>query len=131
MNKKILIIEDEILIGQSLKILFENKGFHAILTQNGVDGINKILNDDFDLIICDLMLNDISGFDILEDSLKKYRREDIPRRFIIMSAYSSAQISERARRYNCLFLSKPFDNINATVDSIIERMDFNKQYTQP
>jgi DNA-binding response OmpR family regulator len=65
----ILIIEDEILIQQSLKKLFERKGFKVDTSASGKLAIDLILNNDYDRIICDLMLQDISGFDVIEDGL--------------------------------------------------------------
>ncbi len=118
---KVLIIEDEILILKSLKMVFEKLGNNVDTATLGRQALELILNNDYDLIITDLMLNDISGFDILEGSLKKYKRDELPSRFVIMSAYSSDQITGRAREYNCLFLSKPFDNIHKTVDDIVSR----------
>lgn len=121
MKLKILIIEDEFLILKSLQIVFEKMGHSVDTATLGKQALEKIFANDFDIIITDLMLNDISGFDILEGSLKKYTRAEIPSRFVIMSAYSSDQITSRAKDYNCLFFSKPFDNIHKTVENIIER----------
>ncbi len=117
----VLIIEDEILILKSLQIVFQKLGHHVETATLGRQALEKILSNDYDIIITDLMLNDISGFDILEGSLKKFQREELPSRFVIMSAYSSEQITTRAKEYNCLFLSKPFDNIHKTVDDIVNR----------
>lgn len=117
--KKILIVEDELLIQQSLKILLEKMGVNVLVTSHGKDAINLIQKNDFDRILCDLMLQDITGFDILEDSLKKYSREEIKSKFIIMSAYNSPEILERAQSYGCQFISKPFHNIQDTLEQIL------------
>lgn len=121
MPLKVLIIEDEILILKSLQIVFEKLGHTVETATLGKQALEKILSNDYNIIITDLMLNDITGFDILEGSLKRFQRDDLPSRFVIMSAYSSEQIINRAKEYNCLFLSKPFDNIHKTVENIIER----------
>lgn len=119
MNKKILIVEDELLIQQSLKILLEKMGVSVMVTAHGKEAIKLIQEQNFDKILCDLMLQDISGFDILEDSLKKYNREEIRQIFIIMSAYNSPEILEKAQSYNCQFISKPFHNIQDTLKQIL------------
>lgn len=108
---KILIIEDEILIQQSLKKLLIKKGADVDVTSNGKDAIKLILENDYDRIICDLMLRDITGFDIIEDCKRKYPLEKIKDIFIIMTAYSSEQVMEKAKIYGAKILQKPFNNI--------------------
>ena len=111
----ILIVEDELLIQQSLKILMENMGMKVQATAQGRDAIDLIQNNDFDKIICDLMLQDISGFDVLEESLKKYNREQLKTKFVIISAYNSPEILEKVQSYECMFISKPFQHIQETL----------------
>jgi CheY-like chemotaxis protein len=117
--RKILIIEDEILIQQSLKLLLEAHSCQVAVTASGAEAIRLISQQKFDKIVCDLMLQDISGFDVIEDSLRVMSRDEIKERFIIISAYMSEQILSRARQYGCLFFSKPFDNISDTINQII------------
>ncbi len=122
-SKNILIIEDEVLILKSLQMMLSSKGQSVQTTTMGTTGLELILDNNFDLIICDLMLNDLSGFDVLEGSLKKYSRDEIKNKFIIMSAYNSEQILEKAKSYGCFFLRKPFENIHKTSEEIIMRLD--------
>ena len=70
--KKFLIIEDEILIQQSLKKLLERRGFEVDVSASGKSAIELILINNYDRIICDLMLQDISGFDVIEESKKVF-----------------------------------------------------------
>jgi CheY-like chemotaxis protein len=118
--KHILIIEDEILIQQSLKKLLERKGNQVTVSASGKTAINLILNQDFDRIICDLMLQDISGFDVIEESKKKYAAEEIGRKFVIMTAYNSPQVLSRANSYQCKLLNKPFDNLEEAIRLMTE-----------
>ena len=110
--KKILLMEDEPLIQKSLTKLLEKKGADVTVESRGRDAIGLILNQEFDRIICDLMLQDISGFDVIEESKKRYTTNDISKLFIIITAYSSPHVIEKATQYGCLLLSKPFENID-------------------
>lgn len=112
----ILIIEDEILIQQSLSTLLKRKGAKVTATANGLDAIQLINDKSYDRIICDLMLQDISGFDIIESSKEKYSPEEIKNKFIIITAYSSDQVITKASSYGCRLLNKPFDNINEAIN---------------
>ncbi len=119
MNKNILLIEDEPLIQRSLKKLLERKGANVVVESNGRSAIELILKSNFDRIICDLMLQDISGFDVIEDSKKIYSLNEISKLFIIITAYSSPQVLEKAQNYGCIVISKPFMNIEETIDRFL------------
>lgn len=118
--KKIFIIEDEILIQQSLKKLFERRGFSVDVSASGKTAIDMILAQDYDRIICDLMLQDISGFDVIEESKRRYRPEEISQKFVIMTAYNSPQVLSRANAYQCRLLNKPFDDLEAAMRLMTE-----------
>lgn len=116
---KFLIIEDEPLIQQTLKKVLEKKGHEVVSTASGLDAIGLIRTNNFDKIICDLMLQDISGFDIIDESKTKYNLDEISQLFIIITAYSSPQIMKKANDYQCKILQKPFSNLNNAINIFI------------
>lgn len=118
--KHIFIIEDEILIQQSLKKLFERRGFKVDVSASGKLAIDMIMKNDYDRIICDLMLQDISGFDVIEESKKKFSIDEIAKKFVIMTAYNSPQVLSRANTYQCRLLNKPFDDLEAAMKIMTE-----------
>ncbi len=118
--KHILIIEDEILIQQSLKKLFERRGLRVDVSASGKTAIDMILSTDYDRIICDLMLQDISGFDVIEESKKRFSAQEIGQKFVIMTAYNSPQVLSRANSYQCKLLNKPFDNLEEALRLMTE-----------
>ncbi len=63
-NKRILIIEDDLAIAELERDYLEINGFEVILRQNGAKGLELALNENFDLIVLDLMLPEIDGFEI-------------------------------------------------------------------
>lgn len=78
---KILIVEDEQAIAELEKDYLELNDFEVSIENNGVDGLNTALSGDFDLIILDLMLPGMDGFEIC----KKIREDkNIP--IIMVSA---------------------------------------------
>lgn len=117
---KILVIEDEILIQQSLKIMLQKKGAKVVCASKGAEAIELIRSNDFDRIVCDLMLQDITGFDIIEDSKSKYTAQEISKKFLIITAYSSKQVLSKAKDYNCVVLNKPFDDMKSALNIMME-----------
>ena len=61
---RILIIEDEEAIAELEKDYLELSGFEVVISNRGDLGLEKALNEDFDLIILDLMLPGVDGFEI-------------------------------------------------------------------
>ncbi|MGS0763421.1 response regulator transcription factor [Syntrophomonas curvata] len=62
--KKILIVEDEISIAELERDYLEIDGFYADIIRDGSDGLRLALNEDYDLVILDLMLPVVDGFEI-------------------------------------------------------------------
>ncbi len=61
---KILIVEDEAAIAELEKDYLELSGFEVEVANDGKKGLKKALNEDFDLVILDLMLPGVDGFEI-------------------------------------------------------------------
>lgn len=72
---KILIIEDEVAIADLEKDYLELSGFEVVIENAGDTGLERALNEKFDLVVLDLMLPGMDGFEVC----KKIREEkDIP-----------------------------------------------------
>jgi len=120
---RILLVEDEPLIQKSLTRLLQKRGAEVTAVSSGKDAINEIMNHRFDRIICDLMLQDITGFDVIEESKKKFSREDIARKFVIITAYTSSQVHEKAGHYGCRVIGKPFEDLSSALDIFLDKKD--------
>lgn len=82
--KKILIIEDEINISSFVKMELEFEGYSTQVVEDGNEGLEIALNNDFDLILLDLMLPSLNGIEVCR-RLKKVK--DTP--IIMLSARDS------------------------------------------
>ncbi|POB13116.1 MULTISPECIES: response regulator [Pseudomonadati] len=116
---KILVVEDELLIQKTIVTLLKRKGVDVMSTASGKEAIELIKEHNYERIICDLMLQDITGFDIIEESKTKYNESEISKIFYIITAYSSEQIVQRAASYGCKVIQKPFDDINNFLNEVI------------
>ena len=105
MNKKILIIEDDLNIAELQKDYLETLNIDVEIENDGQAGLNRALVYDYDLLILDLMLPTISGYDIC----RKVREvKDIP---IIMITAKNANI-DKIRGLGIGaddYITKPFD----------------------
>ena len=79
--KTILIIEDEKKIRRFLQLELEHEGYSVATAEDGEDGLNKVKNNHYDIVLLDLMLPKLSG----EEVCKKVRKfSEIP--IIILTA---------------------------------------------
>ena len=78
---KILIVEDEESIAELEKDYLELSGFEVEIENNGTDGLERALKEEYDLLILDLMLPEVDGFEICREVREK---KDIP--IIMVSA---------------------------------------------
>lgn len=117
---RILIIEDDIELGESLKKFLTNNKFYVDLAILGEDGQEKAQINKYDCILLDLNLPDKDGIDVL----KHLREEDILVPIIIITARD--EIKERALGLDLGaddYLVKPFDliELRARVNATIRR----------
>ena len=116
---KVLIVEDEALIRKSLIKLLSKKGAIVSAASSGREAIEKIKQESFDRIVCDLMLQDTTGFDVIEDAKRILGAELIPRLFVIITAYNSEQVLSKAREYSCPVINKPFENLDEALNIML------------
>ena len=68
---RILIVEDEVAIADLEKDYLELSGFEVEIENDGRSGLNRALNEEFDLFILDLMLPEVDGFEICRQIREK------------------------------------------------------------
>lgn len=121
---KILIIEDEAAIRRVLtKILSEeNKTYEIVEAEDGLEGIEKIKNEDFDLILCDIKMPKMDGIEVLE-ATKKIKPE-IP--IIMISGHGDLDTAVQAMKMGAFdYISKPPD-LNRLLNTVRIGLD-NKE----
>lgn len=125
---KILIIEDEQQIAQSIKKYFKTNDIHCETAGNYAFALTKINSYDYDCILLDLMLPDGDGFDILKELKNKNKSEGV----IIISAKET--LDTRIEGFNLGaddFLTKPFhlSELLVRIQALIRRKNFQGNNT--
>lgn len=108
-GKKVLMVDDDMRNVFSLKKILEEKGIHIVIGKNGRDGIDRLNeNPDVDLILMDIMMPEMNGFEAMEEIRKERRFKDLP----IIALTAKAMKGDRAK---CIeagandYLAKPVD----------------------
>lgn len=66
MSKRILIVDDEVNIVISLEFLLEQAGYYVRVAHNGQEGLEKIATFEPDLVLLDVMMPHLNGFDVCQ-----------------------------------------------------------------
>jgi two-component system nitrogen regulation response regulator NtrX len=118
---KILIIEDEAAIRRVLsKILSEESDTYQVEdAQDGVQGYEKIKNNDYDLVLCDIKMPKMDGVELLE-AVKKIKPE-IP--FVMISGHGDMETAINTMRLGAFdYISKPPD-LNRLLNTVRNALD--------
>src|SRR5215470_4928121 len=109
----ILIIDDEVEIRESLQTLLEFEGYEVDVAGNGEEGIAKLGDRSFDLVLLDLALPGRSGIDLLPEIRSLYSQVSV----IMITAYGTVEDAVRAMQFGAVnFLQKPWDNEKLLAD---------------
>ncbi len=102
---KVLVVDDEPNIIQSVGKILEKKGYDTVACKNGEEALKEIRNGEFNLVVADLMMPKVSGLDLL----KTVRNENRELPFLIITGYPSINSAVEATKYGAGgFLPKPF-----------------------
>lgn len=124
---KILIVEDEEAISTLIKINLTDAGYRCVCAFDGLEAANLIEKESFDLILLDVMLPKIDGYELIE----YIRPLDIP--VIFLTAKSDVRDRVKGLRLGAEdYLTKPFEIIEllARVETVLRRYNKNARRLQ-
>ena len=120
--KKILVIEDDANIRESLVELLEMKSYTLLSADNGTDGLKLAQEQIPDLILCDVMMPGMNGYEVVEAIRKDSRLAKLP--FIFLSAKAMDSDVEYGKNLGAnSYLTKPFraQDLFSVVDDLLDK----------
>ena len=129
-KENILVVDDETSMREFLGVLLSKQGYKVSDAKNGSQALNMIQKNNFDLILTDIRLGDITGLEVLREAKKK----NLDTVVIMISAYSTTEIAVEAMNEGAYdFVPKPFDNneLKQTIQRALElkTLDHEKERT--
>ena len=117
---KILIIEDEVLLANSIKSLLERKGFQVEMVHDGESGVEYAALGIYDLIILDVMMPKMDGYEVA----RQLRRKRCNTPILMLTAKS--EVRDRITGLDAgadYYLTKPFDSgeLMASINALLRR----------
>jgi DNA-binding response OmpR family regulator len=101
---KILVVEDEIRISNLLRLYLEREAYQVDMADNGKDGLEFALKEDYSLIVLDVLMPVKNGYEILQE-VRRIKKTPV----IMLSAKCSEEDIKRAKDFGANdFIAKPF-----------------------
>ena len=101
------MVDDEADIREGLELLLTTEGYAAELAENGTEGLRKMEQHAYDLVLLDLMMPDLSGMEVIEQVRQRDRETPI----FMITAYGSVEAAVSALKLGANdYFSKPWDN---------------------
>ena len=103
---KILLLDDEPIVGKRLKPALEKMGYSVETYQDPVEALKRIDEREFDVVVTDIYMPEIDGIQILEHVMSRCPRT----RVIIITGYAMMEMARRAMDKGAFdFIAKPFN----------------------
>ncbi len=107
-KKKILLADDEEDIKTVIKLYLESKGYDVVTSYDGLDTLDKVKAEKPDLILLDIMMPVINGFEVCKQLKADENTSHIP--IVMLSAASQADSVEQAIEAGAVdYIMKPFE----------------------
>jgi two-component system, NtrC family, response regulator PilR len=116
----LLIVDDERSMRELLEYMLSREGYVISLAENGRKAVEMVSANDYDLILCDIRLGDITGLEVLRAAKQKSPQTVV----IMISAYAATETAVEAMNDGAYdYVPKPFDNeeIKQTIANALER----------
>ena len=106
-SKRVLIIDDDQALQNLVVMMLQRVGLQAWVADTAIEGMEIMRTEDFGLLILDLMLPDMDGFEVLERLRKDQRFEKMP--ILILSARAETEAISRGFELGADgYLTKPY-----------------------
>jgi DNA-binding NtrC family response regulator len=128
-QRRILVIDDEADIRESLELLLTGENYAVDLAENATQGLQKFEAGSYDLVLLDLMMPDRSGMEVLADIRQRDRETPI----FMLTAYGSVEVAVRALKSGANdYFAKPWDNekLLIEIDRMISKGHLERENTQ-
>jgi two-component system, NtrC family, response regulator PilR len=123
---RILVVDDDRSLREMLEIVLRREKLSVESAASGTEALDRLRQEPYDLVICDIRLRDESGVDVLKEA-RRIRPDTL---FIMVTAYASSETAIETLRYGAYdYITKPFnvDELLHIVRQALEKKELRQE----
>jgi ATP-dependent Lon protease len=128
MNRKprILIVDDEEIVRKNLTHYLSKDNYVVIAVSSGLEALKKMESSEFDVILTDLKMDNIDGFEILKRTKARHPFTEV----VLITGYATIDSAVESMKHGAFhYIAKPFklENVKTVVSQAIEKKNLRKE----
>jgi DNA-binding NtrC family response regulator len=123
---RVLIVDDDVDVREVLVDRLRAEGFETVAASDGAEGLRRIREEDFDLVLLDLQMPEMDGMGVL----RRLQEERLDATVVIMTAYGSIELAVEAMKAGAFdFIPKPLhvERLRVVVEKAAERQQLRRE----
>ncbi len=102
---KIMLVDDESIVGKRLKPSLEKSGYEVEVFEDGQGAIDRLSQEHFDILVTDVRMDEVDGLEVLAHAIARSKRTKV----IIITGYATVELARETLVKGAFdFIAKPF-----------------------
>jgi two-component system chemotaxis sensor kinase CheA len=123
LGQLILVVEDQVVTRQMEKSILEAAGYQVVTAENGLDALNRLGQQDFDLVLTDILMPKMDGFTLTRKIRSNEKTKDLP--VVVVTSMESEEDKRRGLEAgaNAYLIKSSFDqkHLIETIETLLGR----------
>ncbi|MFQ6129443.1 MAG: response regulator [Candidatus Hadarchaeaceae archaeon] len=110
MAKKVMIVDDEADLCETVKLLLEGRGFEVVTVLSGGEALEKLKKEKVDLALIDFFMPGMTGRDLVDKIRADPKLKDLKLAFLTVASFGKVGLEDLRKLGVLDYIRKPFDN---------------------
>ncbi len=110
MAKKVMVVDDEPDLCETVKLLLEGKGYEVVSAQSGAEALKKLRKERADLVLIDFFMPGMTGRALVDEIRADPKLKDLKLAFLTVALFGEVGREDLQKLGILDYIQKPFDN---------------------
>jgi len=110
MAKKVMVVDDEPDLCETVKLLLEGKGFEVVTALSGAEALKKLRKEPVDLVLIDFFMPEMTGRGLVDEIRKDPKLKKLKLAFLTVALFGEVGQEDLHKLGILDYIQKPFDN---------------------
>jgi len=110
MAKKVMVVDDEPDLCETVKLLLEGKGFETVTALSGAEALKKLRKEPVDLVLIDFFMPEMTGRGLADEIRKDPKLKKLKLAFLTVALFGEVGREDLQKLGILDYIQKPFDN---------------------